>query len=91
MTEYTVVVFSSDPTKWTDRSRFVQLARPTQQGRFDVRGLPPEDYLVVALPSVDGFEWQDPDCLQRLRAQATTVALMEGESRALELKLQKRP
>jgi len=85
------VVFASDPTKWIDRSRFVLLARPTQQGRFDVRGMPPEEYLAIALPNVVGGEWQDPEFLQQLRGQATSFVLTEGESRTLQLKLKKRP
>jgi hypothetical protein len=89
--DYALVFFPSDPTKWIDRSRFMMMARPTQHGRFDVRGLPPEDYLVVALPNVIGTEWQDPDFLQQLRLQATSFVLMEGEAKTLELKLKKRP
>lgn len=91
ITDYAVIVFASDPTKWIDRSRFVAMARPTQQGSFLVRGLPPEDYLAVALPNVVGLEYMDPEFLQQLRPLATSVALQEGESKTLELKLKKRP
>jgi protocatechuate 3,4-dioxygenase beta subunit len=89
--DYVVVIFSSDPSKWIDRSRFVLTARPTQQGRFDVRGMPPDDYLLVALPSVAGSEWQDPDFLQQIRSQATPLSIMEGEAKTVELRLKKRP
>jgi hypothetical protein len=88
---YAVVIFASDPTKWTDRSRFVALVRPTQQGSFELRGLPPEEYLAVALPGVTGTEWMDPEFLQQLRVHATSFVLTEGESRTLALKLKKRP
>jgi len=91
VSDYAVVLFSADPTKWIDRSRFVRMARPAQDGRFEVRGLPTQDYLVIALPSVVGSEWQDPEFLQQLRSQATSLVLTEGESRTLELKLKKRP
>jgi hypothetical protein len=91
ISDYAVVIFASDPTKWIDRSRFVVLARPTQQGRFEVRGLPPEDYLAVALPNVDGAEYRDPEFLQQLRRLAVSFTLGEGESRTLELTLKKRP
>ena len=91
ISDYAVVVFSSDPTKWTDRSRFVVMARPTQQGRFELRGLPPEEYLAIALPGVTGTEWMDPDFLQQLRAQATSFTLAEGEARTLALTLKKKP
>lgn len=89
--DYAVVIFASDPTKWTDRSRFVQMARPTQRGRFELRGLPPDEYLAIALPGVTGQEWTDPDFLQQLRAQAATFLLGEGESRTLDLKVKKKP
>jgi hypothetical protein len=40
-------------------TRLVTMVRPTQQGRFDVRGLPPADHLAIALPQGqtvrDGF------------------------------------
>jgi hypothetical protein len=91
ISDYAVVIFASDPTKWLDRSRFVVMARPTQQGRFEVRGLPPEDYLAVALPNVVGNEYMDPEFLQQLRRLAASFTLGEGESRTLELKLMKRP
>jgi hypothetical protein len=89
--DYAVVVFASDPTKWAGRSRFVTISRPTKQGRFEVRGLPPEEYFVVALPGLVANEWQDPDFLQQLRPQATTVMLLEGESKTMDLKLKRRP
>jgi hypothetical protein len=91
LTDYALVFFPSDPTKWIDRSRFVMLTRPMQQGRFDVRGLPPEEYLAIALPNVVGTEWQDPDFLQQLRPQAASFVLTEGEAKALELRLKRRP
>ena len=89
--DFAVIVFPSDPTKWIDRSRYVAVARPTQEGRFTLAGLPPEDYLAVALPSVTGTEYMDPDFLQQLRVQATSFTLMEGDTKTLELKLKKRP
>ena len=91
ISDYAVVIFASDPTKWIDRSRFVVMARPSQQGRFEVRGLPPEDYLAVALPNVVGNEYMDPEFLQQLRRLATPFTIMEGDSKTLELTLKKRP
>jgi Carboxypeptidase regulatory-like domain len=91
VSEYAVVIFASDPNRWIDRSRFVVLARGALQGRFDVRALPPEDYLAVAVPNVAGTEWMDPEFLQALRPLASSFSLQEGESKTLELKLKKRP
>lgn len=89
--DYAVVVFSSDPTRWFDRSRFVVMARGVTQGRFDIRSLPPDDYLAVALPNVVATEWMDPEFLQAIRPQATSFTLMEGESKTIDLKLKRRP
>lgn len=89
--DYAVIIFSSDPSKWIDRSRFVTLARSAQQGRFEVRSLPPDDYLAVALPNVNGTEWMDPDFLQSVASLATAFSLQEGESKVLALKIKTAP
>lgn len=66
-------------------------ARGVLQGRFEIRTLPADDYLAVALPNVTGTEWMDPEFLQSIRLLATSFALVEGESKTLELKLKRRP
>jgi Carboxypeptidase regulatory-like domain len=85
--DYSVVVFAADRTKWTFPSRFVALGRPSQDGSFVVRGLPPADYLAVALPFVQGTEWQDPDLLTKLTPGATKFTLGPGEARTVDLKI----
>jgi 5-hydroxyisourate hydrolase-like protein (transthyretin family) len=45
----TVIVFADDPQKWGPHSRFIQSARPDQQGRFTMRGLPPGAYRAIAV------------------------------------------
>lgn len=91
MRDYAVVVFAADRERWTFPSRFLALARPDQEGRFDVRKLPPENYLVVAVPFIRGNEWEDPEFLERVRGDATPVLLLEGERRALDLILKRFP
>jgi hypothetical protein len=85
--DYAVVIFASDPTKWINRSRFVALAHGGDQGGFEVRALPPEDYLAVTLPRVNGTEWMDPQFLQAVSPSATAFTLQEGESKTLALRL----
>ncbi len=89
--DFTVVAFAADSAKWFERSRYVAMARPDQQGRFEIRALPPEQYLLVALPTVAQMEWMDPDFLQALRSIATSFTLAEGETKSFTLRLQKRP
>jgi hypothetical protein len=85
--DYVVVVFADDRARWAYPSRFVALTRPDQEGRFEAKGLPPEDYLVIAVPSIRGYEWLDPESLEGLRADATRLLLTAGESRTVELRL----
>ena len=85
--DYAVVVFADDRSRWAYPSRFVALTRPDQEGRFEAKGLPPESYLVIAVPSVRGSEWMDPEFLEGLRADATRLLLTAGESRTVELRL----
>ena len=89
--DYAVVVFAEDRERWAFPSRFVALARPNQDGRFSVHGLPPERYLAIAVPSIRGFEWQDPEFLERARGEATPALLLEGEHRQLDLTLKRVP
>jgi hypothetical protein len=85
--DYAVVVFPDDRERWTPDSRYFGQARPDQDGRFKVTGLPDETYLVAALEYVEGSEWRDPEFLDRLRDAATRVTAASGELKELELKI----
>ncbi len=85
--EYTVIVFAEDSARWKPQTRYVTTGRPDQEGRYRIRGLPRETYLAIALDSVQQGEWADPEFLERLRARATRIALGDGETKALDLKL----
>ena len=88
-TDATVLIFSSDRERWTAMTRFVRTARPAQDGRYQLRGMPPHDYLVVAVRNVEMGQWQDPDFLESVRDQAVRVSLGEGETKAQDLKVAK--
>jgi hypothetical protein len=85
--DYSVVVYSDDSARWRFPSRYVAVGRPNQEGQFTVRGLPPGDYLAVALAGLRGAEWQDPEFLEQLRPLAKPITLAEDETKTLELKL----
>jgi hypothetical protein len=84
--EYALVVFSSDPERWGRGTRYVATARPDQTGRFTVTGLPPGDYLVAALNYLERGESTSPEFLASIRSDATSVRLVEGETRMVSLK-----
>jgi hypothetical protein len=89
-TNYSVVIFSTVKEKWTFPSRYIALARPNQAGQFRVAGLPPETYLAIALPAVQGMDYQDPEFLEAQRGLATLFTLAEGERKTLDLKIVRR-
>ena len=83
----TVIVFADDSARWGPQSRFIQSARPDQQGRFTIRGLPPGTYVAIAVGYLEPGEERDPDLLQEWRRHGTVFVLSEGETHALDLKL----
>ena len=83
--DYTVVAFSADSARWGYRTRYVRSVRPDQDGRFTLRGLPPDEYVVVALEYVETGQENDPAQLARWIATGTKVTLGEGEARAATL------
>jgi hypothetical protein len=87
VSDYTVLVFAADDTKWTVLSRYVTLLRPNQQGAFVTKGLPPGQYYAVPVGALAGNEWQDPDYLRaRLTSgEATPFSLDEGETQTVTL------
>jgi len=87
ITDGTVIVFAADSSKWFEGSRFVRAARPDQQGQAQIKGLPPGEYLAVAVDYVENGLWYDPDYLDSIRHSAERFMVSEGESRSLSLKL----
>lgn len=81
--DYTLVVFPDDRDRWYAGSRYFKRANPEPAGYASVRGLPPGEYLVVALSNAavlkESFDaWQDPEFLESLVQRATRATLTEG-------------
>jgi protocatechuate 3,4-dioxygenase beta subunit len=83
----TVIVFASSADKWAEDSRFVRSARPDQEGKFQIRGLPPGEYLAVAVDYVEERMWNDPEYLESIRRYGQTLTLGEAGSQSVALKL----
>jgi hypothetical protein len=85
---YVVIAFADDPALWNFPTRYVRSARPDAQGRFTLRGLPGGTaYLLAAVDYVEDGEWQDPELLERLRESASRLAIKDGDTRTVSLKL----
>jgi hypothetical protein len=84
----TVVAFPANEQLWTFQSRFIRAARPDQDGKYHLTGLPgAADYLVVALQGLEDGQAGDPEFLASIKELATEIELAEGESKALDVKL----
>jgi hypothetical protein len=87
VSDYTLLVFAADDTKWTLWSRYVALVRPNSRGVFAFRGLPPGSYQAVVVGTVSGGEWQDPEYLRALLTGGEGVPFLlgDGETKTLAL------
>lgn len=83
----TVVVFPANDKLWTFQSRFIKAARPDQDGKYRVTGLPAESYLVVALQGLEDGQAGDPEFLATVKELATKLDLGDGESKGVDVKL----
>jgi len=83
--DYIVALFSQDRAKWKV-NRYFAIGRPADDGGFTVSTLPPGEFYAIALDGLSA-DWEDPETLERLSRQASTVVLTPGETRALDLRL----
>jgi hypothetical protein len=86
---YTVVVFSTDEHRWGTRTRHIQSAAPRPTGDFSIEGLPPGEYFVIALEFVEAGEEGAVERLERWRRDATRIAIGDGETASVSLKLKR--
>jgi hypothetical protein len=85
--DYVVVVQPEEPKPAQIATRYIQTARPDQDGRFRVRRIPPGRYVATAVDALEqGREW-DPDYQPKLREAGKAFSIKEGESIVLDLKL----
>ena len=84
---YTVVFFPADDKRWNPGSRYLRTARPDQDGRFKIVGLPPGEYNVLAVDRLDQGQNTDPEYLERISSRASRFTLMDRETKTLDLRL----
>ena len=83
-----VVVFPADEKLWTFQSRFIKAARPDQDGRYRISGLPGSgSYLIAAVQGLEDGQAGDPEFLASLKDVATRFELGEGETKSVDVKL----
>ena len=85
--EFTVILFPVDQAYWLPRSRRIHAMRPSADGAYAFRGLPPGNYHLAAISDVEAGEWFDPAFLQRLLPAAMKLTIGEGEQKAQDIRL----
>jgi carboxypeptidase family protein len=90
VSEYTVLAFPTDATLWRPQSRQIMTTRPDQNGKYQLRGLPPgEYYLATVDPAIQG-EWFEPAFLDQQRPGAVRITLSDGDSKTQDFKVSQR-
>lgn len=86
----TVIVFPAAYREWIARgmsARLTRNARTPAKGTFSIPDLPARDYLIVALADDQVPDLQNPTVFEALARAATSVTLMEGDTKTISLKI----
>ena len=83
----TLIVFPVDAEKWIEDSRWLRSARPDEDGKAQIRALPPGDYYAVAVDYVEDGMWNDPEYLDAVRRYAQRITLGETGAQTVTLKV----
>ena len=78
LTEYTVLAFPTESLLWRPLARQIATARPDQNGKFQLRGLPPGNYYLATVDPAEQGEWFEPAFLEEHRIGAARIAVAEG-------------
>ncbi len=78
LTEFTVLAFPTESLLWRPLARQIATARPDQNGKFQLRGLPPGNYYLATVDPAEQGEWFEPAFLEEHRIGAARISLGEG-------------
>jgi len=84
--DYSVIVFSADVEQRKYGSRYIDVARPDQAGHFSVEGLPPGDYVAIAVRYFEQGAQYDPQFLESLQSRGLRFHLDDSEHHVVALK-----
>jgi hypothetical protein len=87
ITEHTILAFPLDSSLWRPQARQIMTARPDQNGKYLIRGLPPGEYYVTAIDPAEPGEWFEPAFLDQQRANAARLTLGEGDVKSQDFRL----
>jgi hypothetical protein len=87
ITELTVLAFPTDSSLWRPQARQIMTARPDQNGKYQLRGLPAGDYYLAIVDPQEPGEWFDPGFLDQQRTSATRIRIGDGELATHDFKI----
>jgi hypothetical protein len=90
----TVVVFPANADGWRNYGatpRRLKSGVTNVKGEFGISSLPPGEYYAAAIPEDQSDDWRDPKTLEALARLATTVTILEGEHRMIDLRTKDTP
>ena len=90
VTDFTVLAFGVDPDLWRPLARQIATARPDQNGKFQIRSLPPGNYYLVTVDPAEQGEWFEPAFLDQHRIAAARVTLGDGDIKTQDFKISTR-
>ena len=85
--DYTMLAFPEDTRLWGPQSRHIMTTRPDQNGTFQIRGLPPSRYYLVAIDPTNQGEWFEPAFLEQHREASGRLTLGEGEVKTQDFRV----
>jgi hypothetical protein len=87
LTDYVVLIQPAEQMEPTAMARWVRIARPSNDGRFQIRGARPGRYIAAAVEALEQGRQFAPEFQQRLRQGAKEFSVREGETVTVELRL----
>jgi protocatechuate 3,4-dioxygenase beta subunit len=71
--------------KHREQYRLYKTQTTDQNGRFDLRGIPPGDYKLFSWEEVEMGAWEDPEFLKPFEEKGEKITLREGDQKTLSL------
>ena len=85
--DYTIIIFPVDQRYWAGASRRIQTTRPSTDGTYTFRNLPPGDYRIATPVDLEPGTMNDPAVLQQLEGASMRITLQPGESKVQNIRL----
>src|SRR5262245_6370815 len=87
VSDYTVIVAAADSRFWIPGSRRIGTSRPSPDGRYAFRSLPPGDYMLAVLTDLEQGAQYDPEFLKSLGSSAIRIVITEGGTVTQDLRV----